>query len=106
MVPLFLHLPLLKQFNETTLVIQLGEEEAPFLFGPYVRCSAIMTLITRGSQIRSHVVGYSALKRDVLKRSALPLMSLFPYVLVWKLETPVFLVTVLKRGSFLFFFLF
>lgn len=104
MVPLFLHLPLLEQFNETTLVIQLREEETPFLFNPYMRCSAIMTLITRESQIRPHIVGDSALKYDIPKRSAVPVMSLFPYVLVWKLETRVFLVTVLKPVSFLFYF--
>lgn len=100
MVPLFLHLPLLKQFNETTLVIQLGEEETPFLFSPYMRYAAIMTLITRESQIRPRI----GLKYDILKRCAVPVMSLFPYVLVWKLETRVFLVTVLKHVSFLFFF--
>lgn len=36
---------------------------------------------------------------DILKRSAVPLMSLFPYVLLWKLETHIFPVNVLNGGS-------
>lgn len=89
MVPLFLHLPLLEQFNETTLVIQLRKKKVHSC-SAYTRCSAIMTLITGESQIPPHIVGCSPLKYDVPKRSAVAVMSLFPYVPVWKLETRVF----------------
>lgn len=66
-----------------------------------------MTFISRGSQIQPHIVGCSVHKYDILKPSAVPVMSSFPYVLVWKLENHVLLVNVLKPGGvFCLFFVF
>lgn len=104
MVPLFLHLPLLKQFNETILVLQLREEETPFLFNPYMRCSAIMTLITGERQIRPHIVGYSALKYDIPKPSAVPVMSFISLCASLEMRNSRFPCHSIKTRFFSFFF--